>query len=98
MLTKKSEPKDEILTEKLSAYLSVCEFLLHVFQKERKFYSASYLQYLISDPKSWNIQATALLHRSLIEVESSRTIERSINQIQVNPFHTHSSFAISLVN
>ncbi|XKL66065.1 hypothetical protein PGB90_009485 [Kerria lacca] len=41
-----------------------------------------YLKYLLSDPKIWCIQVTALLFRSLLEAESHRTIERSIKQIE----------------
>ncbi|KAK7601112.1 hypothetical protein V9T40_008553 [Parthenolecanium corni] len=41
-----------------------------------------YLNYLLSDPKVWSFHLTTLLFRSLLEAESSRTVERSITQIQ----------------
>ncbi|XP_065208755.1 tetratricopeptide repeat protein 27 [Planococcus citri] len=41
-----------------------------------------YLNCLLSQPKVWCLQMAALLFRSRLEAECSRTIERSITQIQ----------------
>lgn len=87
VLTKKSKPKDKLQVEELSPYLSVSILVYkpyYLFQYRINTLFFFIWQYLLSDPNVWSIHLTALLFRSLLEAESSRTVERSITQIQVN--------------
>ena len=43
----------------------------------------AYLQPLLSTPTLWSIQATVLYHRSRLESNKTRTIERSMNQLEI---------------
>ena len=44
---------------------------------------AAYLQPLLSTPTLWSIQATVLYQRSILESSKTRTIERSMGQLEI---------------
>ena len=44
---------------------------------------AAYLQPLLSTPTLWSIQATVLYQRSILESSKTRTVERSMRQLEI---------------